>query len=172
MGQTGAGPSDPRKNPRRGRVNGPMITGHFWDTKRPPRTPNNASNPVSHQSESPAQRGGLQLTTSTAPDSAGSGFDPLGAHRRSHRANRALRGRSAGRAGAASLWLRGCRDADFRARSAGSRAVGLIGRQSERLRSPDLDNDRSGAARVERQADLVPDGWTVYTLARQELLWP
>jgi pyridoxamine 5'-phosphate oxidase len=90
---------------------------------------------------------------------------------------------------------------DFRARSAGSRVVSLIGRQSERLRRPqDLDHAIAlAAARVEREPDLVPDGWTVYSLAptsvefwqgdrerrhvrlryirsddqwRQELLWP
>ena len=91
--------------------------------------------------------------------------------------------------------------ADFRARSAGSRVVGVIGRQSEVLRDPqDLDDGIArAAARVEREPDLVPDGWMVYAVAptsvefwqgdrgrrhvrlryvrsadrwRQELLWP
>lgn len=56
--------------------------------------------------------------------------------------------------------------ADFLARGAGARAESLLGRQSTPLTDP-AERDaavRDALARLEREPDLVPPGWTLYTV--------
>ncbi|MFI6724233.1 pyridoxine 5'-phosphate oxidase C-terminal domain-containing protein [Streptomyces atratus] len=61
--------------------------------------------------------------------------------------------------------------ADFLARGAGTRAESLLGRQSSPL--GDLaERDaavRKSPARLEREPDLVPPGWTLHTVRPQSV---
>jgi pyridoxamine 5'-phosphate oxidase len=61
--------------------------------------------------------------------------------------------------------------ADFRNRSLGSRVVGLLGRQSQRLDSrPDLDVAIERATeRITLDPELVPPDWSVYTVHPREV---
>jgi pyridoxamine 5'-phosphate oxidase len=61
--------------------------------------------------------------------------------------------------------------ADFRNRSLGSRVVGLLGRQSQRLDSRldlDIAIDRA-AERITLDPELVPSDWSVYTVHPREV---